>query len=783
VTTTPGNKDSPASPRDVDRQAFAACALIAVATAAAYSRTFSVPMLYDDDPSIGFNDTLRHVATAFWPPANSTVGGRPVLNISLALNYAFGGMSVGGYHAVNLVIHMLAAMTVFGIVRHALASRRDPSAVLIALSAALIWALHPLQTESVTYIIQRAESLMALFYLLTLYFFIRGAEGGVRGTAWFCLSFVACLLGMGTKEVMVSAPLIVLLYDRTFIAGSFAVAWSRRRRVYVALGSTWILLGFLVLSTHGRGGTAGPGSGVSWWGYAVTQFPAIVHYLRLCFVPYPLVFDYGTHVELRPLPVLASALLLAILIALTERALVRRPAIGFLGFSFFAILSPSSSIVPVATETMAEHRMYLPLAAVVALVVVGIFRWAGRAAFPVCVAIAALLAGLTWQRNETYRSEEGIWRDTASRVPGNERAHNNLGFKLSTMPGRMDDAIAEYEEALRIKPDYALAHTNLGTALDGIPGRGAEAITHYREAVRLWPDHGEAHYNLGNALMKTPGGLSEAITEYKEAVGLRPDHGEAHYNLGNALILTPGRSSEAIAEYEEAVRLMPAFAAAHNNLGTALEKIPGRRDDAISQYREAMRLEPASAEPHFNLGCALVKTPGHVDEAVAQLRETLRIKPGYAEAHFYLGYALEMIPGHSSDSIAEYEEALRLDPNLAQAHFNLAYALETMPGRLEEAVMHYKEAVRLMPGNAQAHTNLGNALKTMGRMREAAAQYEEALLIKPDDARIHLGLAIVLLQIPGRESETVLHLRESLRLQPDDELARRILDHIAPGQN
>ncbi len=707
-----------------------------------------MPLLYDDDASIEFNRTLRHIGTAFWPPSGSTVGGRPVLNLSLALNYAAGATSVWGYHAVNIAIHILAGMTLFGVVRQALASRRVLPAVPIAFSSALIWTLHPLQTESVTYIIQRAESLMALFYLLTLYFFIRGAQAGNRGTPWFGLSFAACLLGMATKEVMVSAPVVVLLYDRTFLARSFAEAWKRRWRAYAALGSTWILLGFLVVSTHGRGGTAGFASGVSGWDYAAAQFPAIVHYLRLCFVPHPLVFDYGNRLELRPLPVLASALVIATLLAVTVWALLRRPALGFLGISFFAILSPSSSVIPVATETMAEHRMYLPLAAVVILVVLGIFRWAGRAALATCLVIAAILSGLTWQRNETYLSEEGIWRDTVAKAPGNERAHNNLGFKLSTIPGRMGEAVAEYDEALRVNPAYPEAHNNLGTALDAIPGRADEAIAHYREAVRL-----------------------------------RPDYGEAHYNLGNALMMTPGGSSEAIAEYEEAVRLIPDFAEAHNNLGTALETIPGRREEAIAHYREAMRLEPESAAPHFNLGCALVKTPGHLDEAVAQLRETLRIRPDYAEAHFYLGYALENMPGHSGDSIAEYEDALRLDPNLAQAHFNLAYALETVPGRMQEAVSHYNEAVRLMPGNAQARTNLGNLLKTMGKMQEAISQYEEALRIKPDDARIQLGLAIVLLQVPGRESDALAHLRESLRLQPDNDLARRILEHVAPARN
>ena len=203
-----------------------------------------------------------------------TVGGRPLLNVTLALNYAAGGTGVWGYHAFNLTIHFLAAMTLYGVVRRTLLrpvafrpggptvrDRFGPAAPALALAIALLWALHPLATEAVTYVIQRVEALMALFYLLTLYCFIRGAEdekaASRESTLWFGLSWLACLLGMATKEVMATAPLLVLLYDRVFLAGSFAAAWRRRRRLYAALAATWGLLAYLATGTQGRGGTGG----------------------------------------------------------------------------------------------------------------------------------------------------------------------------------------------------------------------------------------------------------------------------------------------------------------------------------------------------------------------------------------------------------------------------------------------------------------------------------------------------------------------------------------------
>lgn len=755
-------------------------AVLAVAALVAYSRTFSVPLVFDDYPSIVYNPTLRHFLSAFWPPSGTTVGGRPVVNLTLAANFAVSGTEVGSYHAVNLAIHILAGLTLFAIVRRTLAPAKGRQALVIAFCAALLWLLHPLQTESVTYVVQRAESLMGLLYLLTLYCFIRGAESeGTKNRFWYDLCVVACFLGMATKEVMVTAPLVVLLYDRTFLAGTLRGAWQRRRRVYIGLAATWIILPFLVFATHGRGGTAGFGTGVSWWSYTLTQFPAILHYLRLCFWPFPLVFDYGSTLYPVSLELMGDALLVAVLAGLTVWALKKKPVLGFLGACFFLILAPTSSIIPVATETMAEHRMYLALIPVVILVVAGLFQALGRAALPCCVILAAGLLGATWHRNNTYRSEEGLLRDTVSKMPGNERAHNNLGYKLSTEPGMMDEAIAEYEEALRLNPRYNQAHNNLGTALVTIPGRMDDAIAEYEEALRLEPNYPEAHYNLANALATIPGMADEAIAHYKEALRLEPDYAAARYNFACALDKMPGGLGDAIDQYDAALRLRPDMVEAHYNLGRDLEKVPGRTDDAIAQYREALRLRPEYAEAHYNLARDLQKDPGKLDEAIAEYEEAARLKPDFVQAHFNLGFALAGMPGRMGEAIAQYEDTLRLRPDFAQAHFNLAFALESVPGRLGDAIAHYEEAVRLKPDYVEAHFNLGNALNTAGRTDDAVVQYEAAAALEPGDAAIQVGLGVALMRVPGRLAEAVGHLKEALRLEPGNEIARRTLDQIS----
>ena len=288
--------------RNPQRSALVAAGLIVLATLAAYSNSFAGPFVFDDELSIPSNMTIRQLWPIWKPlcPPNhgETVSGRPLLNLSLAIDYAISRLDVWSYHATNLAIHILAALLLFGILRRtfllpAMRDRWGAAAVPLALTIALVWAVHPLQTESVTYIIQRAESLFGLFYLLTLYCFVRGV-GSSRAMLWYAVCVVACLLGMASKEVMVSAPLMVLLYDRTFVAGSFREAWRRRYGLYLALAGTWLLLGWLVAWSGTRGSSAGFGIGVGCWEYLGTQFGAILNYLKLCVWPHPLVFYYGT---------------------------------------------------------------------------------------------------------------------------------------------------------------------------------------------------------------------------------------------------------------------------------------------------------------------------------------------------------------------------------------------------------------------------------------------------------------------------------------------------------
>jgi tetratricopeptide (TPR) repeat protein len=570
-----GRSDGPVPPPARTTGALVATtAVLALAALAAYGNSFRVPFLLDDQAAIVGNPSIRHLgrlAAVVWPPDNVPTGGRPLLNLSFALNYAWGGLAVGSYHGFNLIGHVLAAFALLGLVRQTLLRpglrpRYGPAALPLSALIAGIWLLHPLQTEAVTYVCQRAESLMGLLYLLTLYFFARAASSP-HPRRWLAASVLMAFAGMATKEGMVTAPLLVLLYDRAFVSASVRHALRHRRGYYVALATAWVFLGFLMVSSHltahrGVGFHAGVGS----LAYARMETGAIVHYLRLALWPRPLVFDYGPdgwHLSLRQ--VLPRALLLLAGAAATVLAWRRLPAAGFLGVAFFLLLSPHSSFVPVAAQPVAESRMYLPLAAVVAAIVLALYAAGGRRSFLLLLAAAVGLGCATARRNQDYRSAVALWSDTVAKAPDSPRARTNLGIALAETPGRLAEAIAQYDEALRLQPRRAETHNNLANALIQVPGRQSEALAHYAEAIRLQPNYAEAHFNFAGALCRMPGRLPDAIDQFEAGLRVEPTSAEANNRLGVAYAQM-GRSDEATRHFEIALRLNPELSAARANL-------------------------------------------------------------------------------------------------------------------------------------------------------------------------------------------------------------------------
>jgi tetratricopeptide (TPR) repeat protein len=600
-------------------------------TCLAYAGTFTAPFLFDDAEFV----KGPSVHTLSWETVRGTT--RPLVQLSLALNWAVGGGDPLGFHVVNVAIHALAAAALFGLVRRTLAlpsftARWRDAAPELALATSLVFALHPLQTESVSYVIQRAESLMGLLYLATLYAVVRGATATTARAAWYAAAIVACALGMLTKPVMVTAPVIALFYDRVFLAGSWRRAWRERGVLHAGLSATWLVLALLLAGEHESAATAGFAMrDVSFGEFLRSQPGVVLRYLRLVVWPYGLVLDYGWPIAASAAAIVPPALALAALIGAAWWAVRGSPELRFLLIAFLVILAPSSSVVPIR-DLAFEHRMYLPLAALAALGIGG--AWAllshgrlgirRRHALAAAAVIVAALTLLTIVRNRDYASPIAMWSDVTTKRPENPRGWANLAQALMA-EHRADEAIAAARRALAVDPSFADAHVHLGHALaERREWREAEA--HYAEAVRLNPRSAEAHNNWG-ALLADQKRYAEAEPHYVEALRLEPGYAEAKNNLGVA-VMQRGDYARAAALFDEAIRLSPAYAEPYSNLGNLLTR-QGKAAEAVERYVRALALKPAYAEVHFNLALALSQL-GRREEAAAHAREALRLRPDLA---------------------------------------------------------------------------------------------------------------------------------------------------------
>ena len=559
------------------KELLSRAAVIILACVLAYANSLSGPFLFDDENSIVGNRSIRDVGSSLRPPRETPVAGRPLVNLTFALNYAFGGLDVRGYHLVNIAIHVAAALVLFGIVRRTLlvpklAGRFGTASANIALACALIWVLHPLQTEAVNYLSERTESLMGLFYLLTLYSSIRGSDRG-DSRLWRWAAVAACAAGMACKESMVTAPVMVVLYDRVFLFDSFRAAFRARRGFYAGLFASWVVLAALMASTPRT--SVGFGAGTSPWVYLLNQAQILARYLWLSVWPRELVLDYGLPRPLAPGDVIVPGALVAGLIAATAVALRYAPTIGFLGAWFFLTLAPTSSIVPIATEVGAERRMYLPLAGIVALVVVGIWRVASRGPqeseprhrgfVAVATAVCILLGAGTILRNQEYQSRLTIASTIVERRP-HGRAHFLLGNELIGA-GRRDEAMAQFRLSAR---EYPGAHFALGTELLG-EGRTEEAIAEIEAFLRALPTHPNtvpARDMLGRAYLaqrRFPEAAEQFRYLHEKAPSYRGAGNDILMNLGYALVGS-GRLLEAVPVLERAAESNPNDAAVRDLL-------------------------------------------------------------------------------------------------------------------------------------------------------------------------------------------------------------------------
>jgi tetratricopeptide (TPR) repeat protein len=693
------------------------------AGALAYANSLSGPFIVDDGLTVIDNTHIRQL----WPLSASLVtdresplAGRPLVSLSFAINYAIGGLDVAGYHVVNVVLHIVCGLLLFGVVRRTLVSLNLPPPGLadhstpIALATALLWLVHPLNTDAVDYVTQRTELMMGVCYLLTFYAAIRARDSSTANfrdprarsaptwspfrllrrapSWWLVLAVVACGLGMACKESMVTAPVMVCLYDRIFRDGTRPARW----RLHVGLAATWLVL--VVVNWSGpRVHSAGWSAGISVWTYMLNQAVMIVRYLRLTVWPAGLVLTYGYPRPLTLGDVLPAAVLIVALLGLTIVSLRKAPRLGFLGAWFFVTLAPASSVVPIATEVGAERRMYLPLMALVLLAV---------------LALDWLVRRLPLATGGARRSAPGPGAAAAPWGPFARRESLAWLVIVSTLATGCGLATRsrnrEYQSGLKLAQTVmarwptGYAHLLLASELIAV-GDHKAALDHLREAV---PDAPRAHYVLGVELIEA-GQWDAALEHFQAFVRLEPlmlEAVSARNQIGRILM---GRHDfDAAAEqFRLVLQMNPAFSEAHGHLAEALlaaERFP----DAIREYQQYVIDHPQDSEALRNLGVALEKT-GRSPEALAALRQALAVDPANALAArdaAILEFTRENYPG----TIGLARQALQTNPSDAVAHDLLGLAL-VYQSHLDEAIRELQRAVELAPANVDFREHLAAA--------------------------------------------------------------------------
>ncbi len=602
----------------------------------------------------------------------------PLVWLSHELGCQCFGLNPWGHHLINVLLHAANTVLVF------LVFQRMTGATWRSLALAALFGWHPLRVESVAWVTERKDVLSTLFWMLTLWAYVRYVEairsGDSKFKVWYGAALGMFVCGLMSKAMLVTLPFVLLLLDywplkrisdlRFAISDLKPLLLEKIPFFILALGASAVT--FVVQKQGGAVKT------VEYLPLGARIGNALISYCRYLgktiwptdlavFYPHPGYWPAGE-------VLLAGVSLCGISVILFVKR--RHHPYMLMGWLWFVgTLVPVIQLVQSGGQAMADRFTYVPSLGVLIMAIWGASELTRNRLYPrIALSVAGsaaiiLCLALTRQQLGYWKDSETLFRHTIAVTKNNYMAHKTLGDALDKK-GQTGEAVSQFQEAIRLQPGYAYAHNNLGVALFE-QGQTGKAISQYQEAIRLKRDYAQAYFNLGVALF-SKGQTDEAISQYQEAIRLNPDYAEAYINLGNVLIKI-GQTGEAIKQYQEAVRLNPVFALAHNNLGKALD-INGQLDEAISQFQEALRLKPDFADAHDNLGIALFNQ-GHTEEAIRQFQETIRLKPDDTLAHDNLGIIL-FDQGHNEEAISQFQEAIRLKPDYADAQSNLAKALE-----------------------------------------------------------------------------------------------------------
>jgi tetratricopeptide (TPR) repeat protein len=744
MSTIPHFDPTPAVKADpvVTQRHFLACLLallLGVVTMALYWPALGHPFVrYDDDLYVTENVHVRTgltMANVIWAFLNPVTGNwHPLTMISHMADSQVFGMNPWGHHLTSVLLHALNTVLVF------LWLRGLTGMVWRSALVAALFGWHPVNVECVAWIAERKSVLSLCFGLLTLIFYTRYArsDGGASHRA-YGLTLGCFALGLMSKSILVTWPFVLLLLDYWPLGRWPAGRWwplLREKIPFLALVAAVSVA--TILCHRAEGDLAALGS-LPWGARVENALVSYVRYLGKLFWPVNLAAFYP-HPGYWPVAEVLLAVVFLAGITWAFFGLRRRAPCLLTGWLWFlGTLVPVIGLLQVGAQSMADRHAYIPSLGILILTVwgvgEGIRRWRAIQMMTTGAALAACLLCLALTRHQLryWQNDETLFQHALAVTSNNFIAHYNMGSALAAA-GKTDEAIDQYREGLRIKPDDADLHSNLGFALIQ-KKRTDEAIQQYQEALRFKPDDARTHDNLGLAL-NSQGQTNAAIEQFQDAIRFQPDFVPAHYDLG-VVLNELGQTDAAINQFQVALQFDPGDIKARYNLGNALAKA-GESAGAMAQFGETLRLAPGNADAHNNLGNLLVRT-GQNDQAINEFAAAARLKADNADFHYNLASAL-LRAGRLAEAVPEFKTAVRLKPDYAPAHYNLGIALGKT-GETDAAVEQFKEAIRLQPDYAIAHNSLGVMLAAQGQLDAAINEFQTALRLKPDYLNAQNNLA------------------------------------------
>ncbi len=644
-----------------------------------YSNTFKGAFHFDDVPSIVDNQAIRSIWNLqaiwdFWPT-------RFITYFSMAFNYHLSQLNVFSYHFFNLIVHLITSILVWWFVLLIFSTpvmvgqKIAKRAKLVALFAALFFVAHPIQTQGVTYIIQRATSLATLFYLLSISLYVKSRllqqqeKALIVSRLFYCTSLIALVMAMFTKEIAISLPLTILLCEVCFLKTKKWINLKYLAPFFITI----LIIPFTMFLTKsvdfiGMRRALEPTIRISSWQYLFTQFRVIVTYLRLLFMPINqnLIYDYPITKSLLELSTLASLIFLIIILTIAVRIFSKYRLISFCIFWFFLTLLPESSIIPI-NDVIYEHRLYLPMVGFsLFLVSLVYYIFENRALKSMVIAlliITSSYAVITYRRNFVWKDELTLWNDVMYKSPGEPRPYNGRG-KVYYELGNILEAFSDFNRAIEIKPDYVEAYNNRGIIYKK-RGDLKQALSDFNKAIEINPGYEKAYNNRG-AIYYEQNNIAQASSDYSRAIEINPNFAEAYYNRG-VVYYEQGNLLQATSDFTRAIEINPNFADAYSNRGN-IYLGRGEFTQAIYDYTKAIKINPNLAKVYNNRSNAYTQQ-GKILEALSDCTKAIEIDPNLAEV--YLNRGLSYVDqGSFAQAISDFTKAIEIKPSFTDAYYN-----------------------------------------------------------------------------------------------------------------